>query len=224
MWSAFVLCSSSLFLSYWTGRPTLCFAILLATQVIWTGIFEFQDGLGHPEFAQFALYNTLSLSFGALIGGTLGWIIEKPQYDLSAKNWVYHLFCIIATLLWIGSLLCWQLIRNFWWKNVFLGIVLQTIIIVLSFFLIGHESAWNSPPESHESFVVHWHFFMVSILCLDVPFVVGSTVSHLWSFYWSIAFFGSSLLYILFINNCHKIRVAKFLPPPTPIITDLALI
>ncbi len=211
----YVLCSASLFFAFWSGRPALSFAVVLAFHVFWTGLFEFESGASRPQVKDFAFYLPLSTLFGTVIGAGMALVIDKPIHPLrfdTCRKIVYHVECLARTILWIGSLVMWQLLDQTWWNYLFLGLVLQLAIIVVSYFFVAHERAWDSPENSRDSFVVHWHFLLVSIVFLDIPFVIGQSVSDVWPFRFSIVFLCAASLYALLINTIHSIRVAAYLP------------
>ena len=212
----YVFCSLALTLSYWVGRPAFAVLLPIALNLAWTGLFEFSDGATSADIRELCLYLPLSALFGAIVGGGLSLIIHKPpppwQLD-TCRRWTYLTVCLALLLVWIGSLLCWQLVAQVWWNYWFLGLMLQFAVLLASYLFVGHEAAWNSPVGSRESVVVHWHFFVVSIIILDVTFCVGqSFFASSWPFYLSTAFFCSASLYAIAVNTCRPVRVVAFLP------------
>lgn len=212
----FVLCNWGLFFSYWSGRPTLALSVLLLVHVIWVGLFEFESGASREDLREFALFRPLSLLIGVVVGGGLALIIDKPRYpEIGYDKLLYHTLCLIATLAWIGTGLAWQLAPQEWWNYLFLVHAPQLVLTVLSFAIIAHQRAWNSPEGSNDSLIVHWHFLVVAVVLCDVPFVIGQSVSDEWAFYFSAAFFAAATLYVLFVSSCHRARVATYLPTST---------
>ncbi len=117
----------------------------------------------------------------------------------------------LAAALWVGTALLWQLLPQQIWLYVAVVPVAQTILIAASLFLLRHNHAWNVGSDavradrnaSHHSYIAHWHFFLLAVICLDVPFAVGQSIrkpEQLWPFYYSLAFFGAAILYAVCMN------------------------
>jgi len=210
----YVLCSLGLFFSYWSSRPALTLALLLTIDILWAGVFEFESGASRDDIKELTLFRPLSLLMGVIVGGTTSFIIDKPLYPVpSMEHWLYHLCCLIGSLLWIMTALFWQLLPQVWWNYTFLVLMIQFILVVLSYFIVAHDRAWQTPEGRHNSLIVHYHFLLLSVLLLDVPFVVGQSVAPgIWPFYYSIAFFGAATFYALLILSCHQVRIPMYLP------------
>jgi hypothetical protein len=214
----FVLANLGLYFAYWSSRPALSLAVLLAVDVLVAGVFEFEYGASHPAIQELLLFRPISLLFGVVIGGGFSLLLDKPSYPLDEilLRYRYHLGCLAVTLIWIGSVLTWQLAPSVWYIYLIVFAV-QLLLVVLSYFVLWHDDAWKTPPESHNAFIVHFHFFVINCIFLNVPFLVGQSInSSTWPFYYSVSFFGVASLYALIINTFHRVRVASFITASIP--------
>jgi hypothetical protein len=210
----YVLANWGLVCAYWVNYrkgsvPMLLslavLGVLLSIDVFWIGLFEFEDGATRDALKEALLYRPLSLLMGIIAGGGMAFVIQKPAYPASYRSWWYHTECLIGGALWLASTLFWQLLPQTWWNYTFLGLVLQLIIIVLSYLFIDHDTAWGTPAEARYARISEWHFFVLAILCLNLPFVIGQSVwPTTWPFYFSVTFFGLSVLWALFVSTCFR--------------------
>jgi hypothetical protein len=175
----YLYCTWPLFFSFWIRTPRfwplsglLVYLVFVVLHLVYSYAFD----AGTSVLALDILKPVVVLPLSCLLGCLLGQSLDAPASAFLRYRWTYLLECLFAGLLWIGAGLSWQLAPQQWWN--YFGIVSAShiLILVLSYWLIPHDCAWKVP-GSGNSRLMHFHFFIVSSLIVDLCFSIGQTIS-----------------------------------------------
>jgi hypothetical protein len=184
--------SVALTLSYWTHRPFHVLTVLLLAHLFYTNLY---DASNHNRDELF-MWKPLTLLFGCAVGGGTAYVLRAPRVLSSWQPWWYWGAMLALGLLQLGSYLCWQLAPLAWWNQVFLGWTLQLAVLVISFWALPHDAFWYAKPGT--SLRVHYHYFMLSMLVTNVPYLVGSlTDPAFWQFWYAVISAAVGLYWLL---------------------------